>query len=845
MGTIERIAKFVAARRPWAAIAAFSLFCNAGCADILGIESPEPKMTGSNGVAGQSSVDQPDDAGSGGEAPNSPNARAPLAAAGSAGSAGNSELIIGGPDTLAVCPGADATLHLRAEGGQGPYVWKISDTHPVFTVSAPAPHTEQATLVGMLTEPGPLSMRVHVVDSNGLEAVRTLTVSGASVPVIRVPQPLSVCPNELYALDLKAFGGDGSNYQWSTDLPESTGLTISGQQLRGTFRSATSTATRLKFQLNVRDGSCPGTPLALSLNVQSPTATDCTSAYMADHFSNKPIPQPCSSDSYNQQLLADGGVGPFQWSVSSLPAGLNFEPSTAKISGKISAPGTLTVQLKDTKTNRTTETSFALEPRDKCWFSYVSTETGSSRLHLFDPVLGNRRTFPQAGNLDPVTDFKFSPNGELLAYRLGPSGGPLSLSIIKLRTWQEQRFNLANVRYYEWSADSKTLAVVYGSSVSMLGGVNVDAEFASEPGSSSGLVFPTLVGTATPVDSKPVWFDGNQLAFFSFIRPVPTAVPAAVALNVSTLGQTSFGAPKIYPEFYLPDVRLKPADAGIFTVEPYSDTLYYGSDGSDALPHRDVVIAPSGRYVARPDQHSLQLFRAVDSTSALHPIAPASQAGCDGVLAWAAGRERIACSHPGAPHDELTFFDVDSSNDLPLLSSAATLELPGAASDLTGRSRLFSQSGAHFVFMGPDSISIAKFDGGTPSFEYIRALEPANDPFTELVFSPNEQLLLLHRGKDLLAFDLRNSENSAVQIPDVLSPAPACTEDVKQATSWCGSLRAEAPILWAPGSDFAAYQNEQGTLQIYEFSPLYPQTIPVNDQCGTGCITAGQFAFQP
>lgn len=846
MGTIERIAKFVASRRSWLTVATFSLFCNAGCADILGIDPPEPRVEGPSGSAGRNGVELPDDAGSSGESPSSASAGgsthgAPVAGGGAAGSDVVS-LSIGGPDTLAVCPGSDATLELRAQGGEGPYTWEIPETQTAFTVTAPAPHTERATLVGTLTRTGPLTLKVRVVDKNGLEASRTLTVSSASVPVIRLPQPLAVCPNELYTLDLKASGGDSSRYRWSTNLPESTGLAISGQQLSGKFRGVAPGVTHLDFELSVRDGNCPAAPLALSLNVESPSAKQCTSVYIGSQWANRPLPPPCLNSPYNQQLFADGGEGPFQWSASALPAGLSFDANTARISGILNAPGTFTVQLKDSKTGRTTETSFPLEPREKCWFAYVSNETGSQVLHFLDPILNNRKTLPQTGT-DPVTDFKFSPSGEFLAYRSGPIGGPLNIAIVKLRTWQEEHFSFSNVRYYEWSPDSKSLAVAYGTGNSMLGGVNVGAELPSEP--TGFIAFPTFNPILTPVDSAPVWFSGNHLAFFS------TFVKGVVTLTTDTLDLSGFGNPSSYPEFLPPDTRLRSGTDGVFALGELSDNLFYGADGSAVVAHTGFVLAPTGQYLGRSKERSLQVFRAGDRTAdrpASQAIPPAQQAGCDNVLSWAAFKDRIACSRLGTTQDELTFFDVDSSRPSPELSSAVAFALPVPAGDLTARSRVFSASGTRFAFMDADTLRVLNFESGTPQLEsevsFIPIANTTSGPFTELAFAPNEQRLLLHRASSLILFDMLNPDASKVT-HDQLSSALPCTEDFKnQTATWCGNPRADAPFLWAPGSDLLAYQTAQGTLLIDDLT-RYQYEIAVNDQCGTGCVVPGQFAFQP
>jgi hypothetical protein len=91
---------------------------------------------------------------------------------------------------------------------------------------------------------------------------------------------------------------------------------------------------------------------------------------------------------------------------------------------------------------------------------------------------------------------------------------------------------------------------------------------------------------------------------------------------------------------------------------------------------------------------------------------------------------------------------------------------------------------------------------------------------------------------------LLGTSRAQVTISDSLSPSVECTEDFRDtAVGWCGVERPGPPIAWSADPRLAAFQQADGTLQIYDFS-IHSQTA-VNDQCQQGCVVPGQFSFNP
>ena len=88
----------------------------------------------------------------------------------------------------------------------------------------------------------------------------------------------------------------------------------------------------------------------------------------------------------------------------------------------------------------------------------MSSETGWTRLHLFHPAGELRVTRPESTEDPAVLEFKFSPDGRFVAYRLGDSRIDLRLAVAP--SWEEISLDWdGSVTDYGWSPDASTLAV--------------------------------------------------------------------------------------------------------------------------------------------------------------------------------------------------------------------------------------------------------------------------------------------------------------------------------------------------------------------------------------------------
>ena len=850
MGAFNRSTRD-AAPRAWleCALVLLIAFSSIACDGILGIDSPVPRPNAASGAgpggaggAGGSSGDvgQQSDAGEAGQSQTN---------GGTGGGGGDDSLFIQGKEDTRACPGAQAKLVLTAQGGRAPYKWEpLPAGSSGFTLSVSGADKQQATVTGAPSAPGDYLIKAKLTDAAGAVFARNFSITVPSVPVIEPPTLPSVCANEIYAQKFSAQGGDPTNYQWTVDLPESSGLTVEGDQLTGKFVGSTGVAAQLDFTLRLDDGgSCPVTPLALSLKVEADTALTCPSV-VADGTLGLPPAPPCLGSAYEQKLITRNGVGPFTWEAKGTPSGLTFNKATQTVSGISAGEGTLTTRIKDAATGRTIESIFLLSPREKCWFSYIATTPSPARLQLFDAVLGQRKTLPAPAVDEAVLDYRFSPDGKYLAYRLKPSAGPAVLSVMQLRSGREQRLDFSAVTHYSWSPDSAILAVTYGTN--QLSGIDVSLE-TGNPGIPTAIVFPKLASLNTgfaPVTSDLVWFDGKQLGFLTLFSEVGGSV--IQFLNTATKVDGFANLVLHADSLFLQTAQLIPGYQGLFAVpnEGSDKPWFFGTGAAVPVNHTNVVIAPSGRYTARAQAHQLALFRAIDNSA---DGAPHTQiAGCDAILAWANGKERIACARQVGDQDEIALFDINLTTDA--LTQAGIVSVgnnPHDAQQL--RRRLFSARGARFAYTAGSSLFVSGYANGTQTIVNLPApAAPADSASAALSFAPNEQLLLFHRGTQLFFVDIPN-RLAKVSLSDELPPSQPCLENDSRSTTagWCGAERPGAPFMWSPGSDLAAFQNADGRLQIVDLSARKAlasfKPVSVDDSCSGGCVAAGQFGFQP
>jgi len=251
---------------------------------------------------------------------------------------------------------------LTAAGGVLPYNWTLtSGSLPsglqlnassgvisgTPTVTGTSPFTVQVTDAETppVNASAPLSITVN-------STLSQLTITTTSLP--------NGTQNSSYSATLAATGGV-TPYTWSISsgtLPP--GLTLNAST--GAITGTPSGAGVSTFNVQVTDSESPAQASVrqLSITISPAVPLSITTTSMPDGTADQP---------YSFQLVAIGGVYPYNWSViaGKLPDGLTLNSSTGLISGIPTLPGPkdMTVQVMDSETppvSASKEFTFTINP---------------------------------------------------------------------------------------------------------------------------------------------------------------------------------------------------------------------------------------------------------------------------------------------------------------------------------------------------------------------------------------------------------------------------------------------------------------------------------------------------
>jgi hypothetical protein len=751
------------------------------------------------------------------------------------------------PPTL--CSGVESTLSAHAHGGTPPYEFSVvPDPLGLSIVTQDA----DASLSGTFTEAGDFPVTVQVTDGQGDIAKRNATLHVHDTPVVATTSLPDACPDQLYAAEITGSGGDG-HYTFTLDLPQGNGLTVTGSRISGRFVNATGKKGEIDVTASVESGGCQSAPVTLALPQNSPSSPVCP--HIGIVGGDPTLPAPCAGNDYHASLAVGGGTPGYVWQQIAAPEGLTFDPDSQSVSGipSTTAAGTLTVVVADAS-GRTIESDFPIAaPRTTCWLAYLAPNGGPTQLNLLDPLLGNRHAFPDSSSSATVLDFKFSPDGRLLAYRTGsdPSAGELAL--LELASFREQLLDFSGVAHYSWSDDSHTLAVGYTSDQgSFLAGVDVSGD----GGSGASLAFPELAPVAAGVWSDPVWFSGSGLAFLTSLGVHD------IALTMSGLSGTGFATPNLLDEedVWNENTYVRAAPDGVFVLpEPGYYIDYFPGDLSSNVLHDAVLVSPTGSFAAGQTDDDLLLYRPATSSFFTDPEPPPDGnevSGCDGLLGWAPSGTRLACVHTKSndtTQGELNVFDIDATTAA--INDPITVRGPYDFPPLgnTGLARLFSPDGQRLAFETDAALYESLIvQGGSTVDGNTTFAAPSGAADSVLAFSPDSRFLLEHRGTQLRLIDFGTTPPSTPSLTltgENPPPAPSCSEDFQAPQGeYCGELRPNAAFTWSADSRLIAMVTGSGSLLVKDLRFVDQEwltTTTATDDCGSACTAGKDFAFQP
>ncbi len=448
-----------------------------------------------------------------------------------------------------------------AAGGTGSYTWSVTDgTLPTgLTLSG-----STGEISGIATTSGTFPFTLVVTDSDSQQGTQTESVTIATDPSITS----SVLPageqGVTYDVSPSASGGTGS-YTWSvSDGTLPTGLTLS--RSTGEISGIPTAGGTFSFTLVATDGDNQKVAQTESVTI-APALVFVGSQSLAAHV----------DVAFSDQLNAQGGTGPYLWTVSSgsLPAGLVLS-SDGTISGVPTGAGTsqLTVSATDalggvasaTVTVAVTPTGLnssgmATTPNGKgYWITAANgavTNFGNARSygslvddHLNRPIVGMGSTTNGGGYWLVASDGGVFAFGNARFY--GSEGGHrLNKPIVGLTPTPDGKGY--------WLVASDGGVFTFG-----------DAHFFGSTGHDH--LNKPVVGMAATPDGKGYWLVAADGGVFTFGSARFYGSTGAIRLNRPAVGMAA-----------TPDGRgywLVASDGGVFT---FGDARFLGSEGGHQL----------------------------------------------------------------------------------------------------------------------------------------------------------------------------------------------------------------------------------------------------------------------
>jgi hypothetical protein len=682
-------------------------------------------------------------------------------------------------------------LTLTVVGGSAPYVWSLSGLDDFAFDSNPST-SSTLEVSGQLTVAGRHEVGISVQAGEG-EACQSSSTSFpldvVAAPVIGIAGLEEACVGEAVVLTLSATGGDRAGDVWTVkDEALPSGLRLEGNTIVGT----PSLEGAFTFEVTLESGRCQPVRRGVSLSVRA--AGECPS------ITTDALAAPCEGIEYFAPLVASSGEPPYEWDLVEGPSWLSIDAATQTLHGLPdgTASGRVTLRVRDARQHGMSR-SYAFEPRQSCYFAYVSQAAESPGLHYADVFLARdvlvSRDIPVGSQ---VADFEFSPDGGFIAFRAGvgnehalylyatASSTPAEASSVQRLplecplTGADAGLAACGVLDYAWSADSRHLAVVLGepgAPENYLSGMDVAAPTSQWPALATTyrgeLVWVESMAVAYSGERTPAVFVGEESPFFSFYT-----------------AEGRLSAPESLA-FYASDVRLRATPTGLFFVDGSAEVyhLSLGPNGAVGVrPHARGWASPSGRYVAEANpEGQLRLYGVDDPDTVLAESEPGS---CEVVFTWAEQREMIACTRSlssaqgnpesvppvieGLPFSHgsgLRIFEFRPDAELAqrLISWSIPLE-HYSTGDTAGRRRSFSLGGDKLVF-------ITDFAGS----ERIQAISVARDATSgssridrgmrqpiELAFSPRGDSYVTYEAAALIQFATPELGSFAATVTDAL-----------------------------------------------------------------------------
>jgi hypothetical protein len=229
-----------------------------------------------------------------------------------------------------------------ATGGVAPYRWSLISGQPGGLTFTP----DTATLAGTPQTTGSFNFTIQVTDSLGATTSRsyTLTVENPRLSILTSSPLPAGTVGAAYSVRQTATGGVAP-YSWTITGASVPGLTLDAAS--GVLSGVPTSPGTFSFTIAVRDASGGTASKSFSVII-NPSVLNLTSS--------RDLNAATVGTNASYTLTAAGGVPPYTWSATGLPAGMNLDAATGILSGTPSTPGSYSFAVRVTDSVRTTAT---------------------------------------------------------------------------------------------------------------------------------------------------------------------------------------------------------------------------------------------------------------------------------------------------------------------------------------------------------------------------------------------------------------------------------------------------------------------------------------------------------
>lgn len=227
-----------------------------------------------------------------------------------------------------------ATFPFDVAGGVPGYTWALQSGTSVNGLTLAS---DTGLLSGIPLAGGVFPVSVIITDASGAQAKSSFNLNVLGISTSSLPDGTTGVP---YAQTLTSVGTTGSVI-WSLGsigtLP--SGLNLSAQ---GQIAGTPTVSGTFPFQVRVTDP-------AANLTATQSFSISITANSILTVTTTSPLPNGAVGVAYSQTLQATGGIAPYTWSATGLPAGLQVDSTTGILSGTptVGATPTISVTVTD------------------------------------------------------------------------------------------------------------------------------------------------------------------------------------------------------------------------------------------------------------------------------------------------------------------------------------------------------------------------------------------------------------------------------------------------------------------------------------------------------------------